>query len=294
MPHRVLDERLHGQERDHGGEHLGAICSVTVSRSPNRARFQPQVAVDRAQLLGERREVAVPAEGVAGEVGELEHQLAGLRGVGVDERRDRVERVVDEVRLICARRARTSASGECADASSSPSSTWAATQSATSPVARTSPARTGGERDDRPDGPVRRRGSGRHGSVSASPIGMRRCTCGPDSLGLGGGGAGDRAHRVVAVDRDAPARSLIARPRSRAGRAGGGRPIASPSSSPAQVLAARLARCSVWYVARSTSVPSSRRDHEASHQQHDADGERLRDDAEAAAASSIDSGMRSA
>ena len=49
--------------------------------------------------------------------------------------------------LICARRARTSASASAArDASSSPSSTCAATQSATSPVDRTRPARTGAEK----------------------------------------------------------------------------------------------------------------------------------------------------
>jgi hypothetical protein len=40
----------------------------------------------------------VPLEGVASEVGEVEQQLASPVRVGAHERRDRVERVVDEVR----------------------------------------------------------------------------------------------------------------------------------------------------------------------------------------------------
>ena len=52
----------------------------------------------RAQLLGQRRELAVPAERVAGEVGELQQQVAGPLGVGAHEGRDGGQRVVDEVR----------------------------------------------------------------------------------------------------------------------------------------------------------------------------------------------------
>ena len=60
--------------------------------------LEQEVALDGAELLGERRVLAVAAEGVAREVGELEQQLAGAVGVRTHEAGDRAERVVDEVR----------------------------------------------------------------------------------------------------------------------------------------------------------------------------------------------------
>lgn len=50
------------------------------------------------EFVGEGGEVAVPAERVAGEVGELQEQFASAFGVGADEGRDHRERVEDEVR----------------------------------------------------------------------------------------------------------------------------------------------------------------------------------------------------
>ena len=76
----------------------GAIRRLTWTPVAEPGALQQQVAVDAAQFLGQGGEVAVPAEGIAGEVGELDHQLPGARRVGVDEGRDRVQRVVDEVR----------------------------------------------------------------------------------------------------------------------------------------------------------------------------------------------------
>ena len=70
----------------HGLETAGGVVHIRI------------VALDRAELLGERRVLAVAAERVAGEVGELEQQVAGVLGIGPDEGRDRGERVVDEVR----------------------------------------------------------------------------------------------------------------------------------------------------------------------------------------------------
>jgi hypothetical protein len=54
--------------------------------------------VDGVEFVGEGGEVAVPAERVAGEVGEFQEQFAGALGVGADERGDHRERVEDEVR----------------------------------------------------------------------------------------------------------------------------------------------------------------------------------------------------
>ena len=84
----------------------GTATGSTSGRDPQRhlepvaeaGLLEQQVALDGAELLGERRVLAVAAEGVAGEVGELQQQLAGPVGVGADEAGDRAERVVDEVR----------------------------------------------------------------------------------------------------------------------------------------------------------------------------------------------------
>ena len=94
----VLDQRLDAEERHGDGEHLGRDPQRDLEPVAEAGLLQQQVALDRAELLGERGELAVPAEGVAGEVGELQQQLAGPVGVGAHERRDRAERVVDEVR----------------------------------------------------------------------------------------------------------------------------------------------------------------------------------------------------
>lgn len=60
--------------------------------------FQRQVPVDVAQFLGQHGVLAGGAKRVAGEVGELQDQLAGAVGVGAHEGGNGVERVVDEVR----------------------------------------------------------------------------------------------------------------------------------------------------------------------------------------------------
>ena len=60
--------------------------------------LEDEVALGVAQLVGQRGVLTAAAQRVAGEVGELEQQLAGPVGVGAHERRDGGERVVDEVR----------------------------------------------------------------------------------------------------------------------------------------------------------------------------------------------------
>ena len=59
--------------------------------------LEPQVALDVVELFGERHVGAPIAEQVAGELGEIDQQLARLLGVGMDVARDRGERVVDEM-----------------------------------------------------------------------------------------------------------------------------------------------------------------------------------------------------
>ena len=71
------------------GSTSGATCSGDLQPVAEPGPLQQQVAVDRAQLLGQGGEVAVPAERVAGEVGELQQQLAGPLRVGAHEGRDR-------------------------------------------------------------------------------------------------------------------------------------------------------------------------------------------------------------
>jgi hypothetical protein len=94
----VLHERLQAQVGDGDRQHLGRDAERHLQAFAEPRPLQQQVAVDRAQLLGQRRELPVGAVGIAGELGEVEQQLAGTVRVGPDERSDGRERVVDEVR----------------------------------------------------------------------------------------------------------------------------------------------------------------------------------------------------
>lgn len=94
----VLDQRLQAQERHQHGQHLRGHLHAEAQLVAEAGALQQQVAVDAGQLVGQGGEVVRAAQRVPGEVGEVEQQLAGPRGVGADERGDRGERVVDEVR----------------------------------------------------------------------------------------------------------------------------------------------------------------------------------------------------
>ncbi len=96
--HGVLHQGLQAQERDAHPEHLGRHLQGDVQPVTEAGLLQEQVALHRAQLLGQGGELAVLAEGVAGEVGELQQQVAGPVGIGAHEGGDGAERVVDEVR----------------------------------------------------------------------------------------------------------------------------------------------------------------------------------------------------
>ena len=81
----VLDERLEGQEGNLDRQHLGCDAQHDAQPLAVPGLLEQQVLLDRAELVGERGEVAVAAEGVAGEVGELQQQVAGPLGVGAHE-----------------------------------------------------------------------------------------------------------------------------------------------------------------------------------------------------------------
>ena len=227
VPHRVLDERLDREERHDGRQHLGRDLQRHLQPVAEPCALEAQVAVDRAELLGDGREVAVPAEGVAREVGELEHQLAGLRGIRVDERRDRVERVVDEVRADLRAQGAHLGLGEGGarrvelaelDLGGDPVRDLAGR-------AHEPGAHRRRERHDRPDGPAvgedRRRDGIRLALAQRdAPLHLRLAR----RARLGRQAAGDRADRVVALDRDRPPRGRPGRAsRSRGGPAGTGR-----------------------------------------------------------------------
>ena len=254
VPHGVLDERLDREERHDRREHLGGDLQRHLQPVAEPGALEAQVAVDRAQLLGHGREVAVPAERVAREVGELEHELAGLRGVGVDERRDRVERVVDEVRAdLRAERAhlglgeRGARGVELAelDLRGDPVGHLAGRAHEAGPHGRR-------ERDDGADGPAAARGSARRRHPSPGrPMRMRRCTCGlPDALASAASAAARPRATASSPSTVTRARAVDEREasRSRGAPAGSGRPA---SRRPRRCRRAGAsprgyARCSVW------------------------------------------------
>ena len=80
VPDGVLDQRLEAEERHRHRQHLRRDLQRDLQPVAEPGPLEQQVAVDRAQLLGQRGEVAVPPERVAGEVGELQQQVAGPLG----------------------------------------------------------------------------------------------------------------------------------------------------------------------------------------------------------------------
>ena len=98
VAHGVLDEGLHREVGQRHRQHLGRDEQRDLEPVAEPGLLEHEVALDVAQLLGEGREGSARAQRVAGEVGEVDEQLAGPVGVGAHERRDGREAVVDEVR----------------------------------------------------------------------------------------------------------------------------------------------------------------------------------------------------
>src|SRR5699024_813541 len=85
------------QHRDGHGQHFGRDPQGDGEPLTEACLLEHQVALDRFELLLQGGVFAVPAERVAGELGEVHEQVAGTVGVGAHEGGDGVERVVDEV-----------------------------------------------------------------------------------------------------------------------------------------------------------------------------------------------------
>ena len=97
MTDGILHQRLHRHRRYDRPQRLGRH----VDRHPQRVKpglLEAQVALDMLELLGQRHVRAAVAEQVAGELGEVDEQLARIVGAGVDVAGDGGQRVVDEVR----------------------------------------------------------------------------------------------------------------------------------------------------------------------------------------------------
>ena len=88
VAHGVLDQGLDGEVGHRDRQHLGRDQQRDDEPVAEPGLLEDEVALDVAQLGGQRGELAARPERIAGEVGELQQQLAGPLGVGPDERRD--------------------------------------------------------------------------------------------------------------------------------------------------------------------------------------------------------------
>ena len=84
VSHGVLDQRLHRHRRDDRAARLGRDVDRDVQAVAEPRLLEAQVALDVVELLAERHVGAAVAEQVAGELGEVDQQLARLLGPGVD------------------------------------------------------------------------------------------------------------------------------------------------------------------------------------------------------------------
>ena len=286
VSHGVLDERLDRQERHDRRQHLGGDLQRHLQSVAEPRALEPEVAVDRAELLGDGREVAVPAERVAREVGELEHELAGLRRVGVDERGDRVQRVVDEVGADLRTEGAHLGFGE----GGARGVEFAELDLRRHPVGDLAgrahePGTHGrGERDDRPGRAAAREDRCGHG--------IRLAIADPDAslhlrparrARLGREPAGDRPHRIVALDGHGAGRvhegeALAAEQRPQVPA----RPHRVDLADSAPQMLRGAAREMERLVGRPFDVGAEflRCDDDAPQQQHHADRERPGDDAD--------------
>ena len=95
----VLDEWLHEQWRQANLERFGVGLDGDVELVAEPRLLEREVAPNVAELLIQRDELTGSREPRAQRIGEREDQLPCALRVGADERRDRIERVEDEVGL---------------------------------------------------------------------------------------------------------------------------------------------------------------------------------------------------
>ena len=97
MPDGILDQRLDRHRRHDGAPRLLRHADRHIQVRKARA-LQPQIALDVLDLLSERHVRAAIPEQVAGELGEVDQQIARLLGPGVNLPGHGGQRVVDEMR----------------------------------------------------------------------------------------------------------------------------------------------------------------------------------------------------
>ncbi len=96
---RVFDERLHEQWGKPHGQRVSVRHDRHLELRAEPRLLELEIALDVTQLVGERDELTRLHEPAPQMIGEREHEPACALGLGADERRDRVQRVEDEVRL---------------------------------------------------------------------------------------------------------------------------------------------------------------------------------------------------
>ena len=96
---RVLDERLQDHARHDHVERLRRDLLVDAELRPEADDLDREVLVDRLELLAQRDEVIRAAHQPPQQPGELRDQHARRLGLRPDQRRDRRERVEEEVRV---------------------------------------------------------------------------------------------------------------------------------------------------------------------------------------------------
>ena len=96
---RVLDERLQQHARDHDVEGVGVDRFLDLQLGAEAHRLDVQVLVDRLELLPQRHEVLLAAQQAAEQPRELHDQHPRRLRLRPDQRRDRGQRVEEEVRV---------------------------------------------------------------------------------------------------------------------------------------------------------------------------------------------------
>ena len=99
MLDRVFDERLHEKRRHHHLVGRGADAAVDDEVVAEARLLELEVRLDVPHLVGERDELRGLAQRGAAVLGERRDQMPRLVRLRADKRRDRVERVEEEVRL---------------------------------------------------------------------------------------------------------------------------------------------------------------------------------------------------
>src|SRR5579859_8198647 len=97
MADRVLDQRLDRKGRNDGRAGAQRDVEVDMQPVPKAGSLETEVALDVFKLLGQGHVGAPVSKQVAGELGEVDQQLARLVWACMDVPGHGCERVIDEV-----------------------------------------------------------------------------------------------------------------------------------------------------------------------------------------------------